>query len=74
MPTFKIELTQFDPTLVVYIENYLFDSINNEIILQYFQMMKSRREQLSINEYFINITIYIYFNLNFIYIILIMAR
>lgn len=74
MPTFKTELTQFDPTLVVYIENYLFDSINNEIILQYFQMMKSRREQLSINEYFINITIYIYFNLNFIYIILIMAR
>lgn len=74
MPTFKTELTQFDPTLVVYIENYLFDSINNEIILQYFQMMKSHREQLSINEYFINITIYIYFNLNFIYIILIMAR
>lgn len=74
MSTFKTELTQFDPTLIVYIENYLFDSINNEIILQYFQMMKSRREQLSINEYFINITIYIYFNLNFIYIILIMAR
>lgn len=74
MSTFKTELTQFDPTLVVYIENYLFDSSNNEIILQYFQMMKSRREQLSINEYFINITIYIYFNLNFIYIILIMAR
>lgn len=74
MSTFKTELTQFDPTLIVYIENYLFDSSNNEIILQYFQMMKSHREQLSINEYFINITIYIYFNFNFIYIILIMAR
>ena len=34
-------------SLVVYIENEIFDSIDNELILNHFQNMDSRRNQLS---------------------------